>query len=29
MGEENWLKYVMQQKKKLERVLNVDNDKIF
>ena len=29
MGKENWLKFVMQQKEKLERVLNVDNDKIF
>ena len=29
MGKENWLKFVMQQKEKLERVLNADNDKIF
>ena len=29
MGKENWLKYVMQQKEKLERVLIVDNDKNF
>ena len=27
MGKENWLKYDMQQKEKLERLLNVDNDK--
>ena len=29
MEKENWLKYVMRQKDKLERVLNVDNDKNF
>ena len=29
MGKENWLKYVMQQKEKLEIVLNVDDDKTF
>ena len=29
MGKENWLKFVMQQKEKLERVLNLDNDKNF
>ena len=27
MVKENWLKYVMWQKEKLERVLNVDNDR--
>ena len=27
-GKKMWLKCVMQQKEKLERVLNIDNDKI-
>ena len=27
MGKENWLKYVMQEKEKLERDLNKENDK--
>ena len=29
MRKENWLKYVMQKKEKLERVLAVDNDQKF
>ena len=29
MGKENWLEYMMRQKEKLERVLNVDNDNFF
>ena len=29
MRKENWLKYVMWQKDKLERVLNEENDKKF
>ena len=29
MEKQNWLKYVMWPKEKLERVLNVDNDKNF
>ena len=29
MGKVNWLKYVMEEKEKLERDLNIDNDKTF
>ena len=29
MGKENWLKHVIQQKQKLESVMNVDNEKNF
>ena len=29
MEKENWLKYVMEEKEKLERDLNIDNDKTF
>ena len=29
MEKENWLKYEMEEKEKLERDLNIDNDKTF